>query len=175
VRIDRASALPDRCVACNEPAQSYRVKRTLYHSPLAWRIGAFVTPFAATLLGLWLNIDLLVVSFWPLVLLLLVANFFVRKSLKLQLGLCQRHRRLRGLLFALSALAICGVVAGIGAFYGGPLGPAILALSILALLGLALAQSFLGASAVRLKELDGEHAWLTGTGAAFRAGLPELQ
>jgi nitrate reductase gamma subunit len=171
--MDRDAALPDLCVACNAPAQGFRVSRRLYYSPRLWRIGAFLTPFVVMLAGVWLDSNLLIASFWPLALMLVVANFFVRKSLKLELGLCARHRRLRYLLLGLSALAILGVVLGVFRYYSSPF-DTVLLVSILALVVLGVVQSYLGATAVRLNALDEKHAWLTGTGAAFRNALPEL-
>jgi len=173
--MDRASALPDRCVVCNAPAEGYRLSRKLYWSPLAWRAGALIAPFAAMALGLYLDVAILAMSFWPLVILLLITHTFVRKSLKLELGVCPRHRRLRNTFIALSTACIAGVFAGILSFQTGIVGIMILLGSVVGLLVLAVMQSYFGAQAIRLKELSPEHAWLARTGAAFRSELPELQ
>jgi hypothetical protein len=173
--MDREGALPDRCVACNRPAGGRRLRRKLYSSPLAWRIGALATPFVAMAVGLSLGLFLVAALFWPLVIVLMIAHTFVRKSFKVELGLCARHRGLRYLLLALSTACIFGVFAGIVGFRTGPAMAWLLLASTVALLVLAAVQSRTGAQAVDLKELTPEHAWLSGTGAEFRDALPELQ
>ena len=75
VRMDRQGALPDRCVVCNEHA-SKRIARTLYWSPTAWRIFCWVAPVALLVAGSTLRIPMLL----------------------LDLGACERHRRLRTVL-----------------------------------------------------------------------------
>jgi hypothetical protein len=173
--MDLPGALPDRCVICNGGAGGYRLSRTLYWSPAAWRFGAIIAPFVALCLGLATDVMALVVAFWPLVLILLIANFFVRKKLVLELGLCPPHRRMRTVLGVLSVAGMAGVVASWPAFVQDPaLGEALLLGSIAALLSLAALQSYLGIHAVSLKSLSDEHAWLSRTGKAFRAALPEL-
>ena len=64
VRVDREAALPPRCVVCNLPADT-RVRRRLYTSPLAWRLGAFVTPFVLMWLVILLQASVLVMLLWP--------------------------------------------------------------------------------------------------------------
>lgn len=170
--MDREGALPDRCVACNTPAGGRRLQRRLYRSPLAWRIGAFAAPFVAFAAGVALNSEVLMVAFWPLAILLAVAHLFVRRSLKLALGVCGHHRRLRYILIALSVACMSGVFAGIFTFRSA--GPFVLLGCLLGLVVLVVVQSYVGVQSVRLKELSPEHAWLSGTGDAFRSGLPEL-
>lgn len=172
--MDREGALPDRCVTCNAPAGGRRLQRRLYRSPLAWRIGAFAAPFVALAAGVALNSEILMAAFWPLAILLAVAHLIVRRSLKLQLGVCARHRRLRILLIVLSVACMAGVFAGIFGYRELPAAPFVLLGSLLGLVVLAVVQSYAGAQAVRLAALSAEHAWLSGTGAAFRNGLPEL-
>jgi len=172
--MDRAGTLPDRCVACNAPAAGYRLRRTLYCSPLAWKLGAFATPFAVMFLGLSLEVFWMAAAFWPLVILLLIAHAFVRRSLKLELGVCTRHRLLRYFSLALAIACMCGVGAGIITFRTGYVAAWLLLGSILGLLVLIVLQSTLGAQAVKLKRLSDEHAWLAGTGEPFRGALPEL-
>ena len=172
--MDRAGTLPDRCITCNAPAQGNRLRRKLYCSPAAWKIGASLAPFAALAAGVYLDVSLLAYSFWPLVVILIVANMVVRKSLKLEVGICPRHRDLRFTLIALSWTCIVGVFAGIFTLSGGATGAIILLGSLLALVVLVVVQSFVGAQAVSLKDVSPDYAWLAGTGEAFRSALPEL-
>jgi hypothetical protein len=172
--MDRAGTLPDRCVACNQPAGGYRLRRNLYSSPLAWKLGAFATPFAVMFLGLSLDVFWMAAAFWPLVIVLLIAHVFVRRSLKLEIGVCTRHRLLRYFLLALAIACMCGVGAGIIYLRTSYVAAWLLLGSILGLLVLIVLQSTLGAQAVKLKSLSAEHAWLSGTGEPFRSGLPEL-
>jgi hypothetical protein len=172
--MDRDGALPGRCVACNAPTDGYRLRRTLRCSPLAWRIGAFLAPFAVMFLGLYTQTPMLYEAFWPLVILLLIFHLVVRKSLKLQVGICARHRRIRIALISASWLCMLGVLAGIFSLHRGASGALLLLGAILALIVLATVQSFVGAQALRLKALSDEHAWLSGAGEPFRAELPEL-
>ena len=166
--MDRDGALPDRCIACNGEAGGYRLRRKLYYSSAAWRIGASLAPFLVLLAGAWLDLPYAALAFWPLVIVLVIANMFVRKSLKLEVGVCPRHRGLRRALIALSWLAIGGVFAG--AFVD----PWLLVAALGALLVLLALQSFTGVQPLRLSDLSREHAWLAGTGATFRNTLPEL-
>jgi hypothetical protein len=169
VRFDQGAALPDRCVACNAAAEGYRLKRTLHHSPLAWRVGASLAPFAALLAGAWLGLDWLSWAFFPLLVILIVANMFVRRSVQLELGVCARHRDMRLGLLAATWACVAGVFIG----FTAPSGILIL-LCLAGILVFGLAQGYVGVQAVRVTEISTGHAWLSGTGEPFRAGLPEL-
>jgi len=166
--MDRNSALPDRCIACNQPAEGYRLRRKLYYSPAAWKVGASLTPFLVLLAGAWLDLPYAAMAFWPLVVVLIIANFFVRKSVKLEVGVCPRHRELRFALITLSWVCVAGVAVGVFTH------PLFILAAVAALLVMLALQSFLGAQPLRLTELSREHAWLAGTGEAFRGALPEI-
>ena len=150
------------------------MRRKLYCSPLAWKMGAFVTPFAVLALGIYVNVDVLIGAFWPLILGALILNMLIRKSLKVRIALCPRHRRIRILFISASWLCILGVFVGAFTVTFGIAGTIILLASIAALVTLAIVQSNIGGQAVRLKEINEKHVWLSGTGAAFRADLPEI-
>jgi len=173
VRVDREAGLPSRCVVCNLPAQT-RVRRRLYTSPLAWRLGAFAAPFVLMFLGIAFQAPMLMVLFWPSVIVLLVVHLFVRRKFVLEAPICVRHARQRTVLLILSILLVCAVIAlpfgwsGTAAMING------LWACIAALVVLAIVQSIAGVQAVRLKRLSAEHAWLGGTGKPFREALPEL-
>ena len=170
--MERDGALPDRCVVCNEPA-ARRVARTLYCSPLAWRIGAFFTPFVLLWLGMSTGPAELIFAFWPAAVVLFVAHFFVRKKLRVELGVCQRHWRVRLVLQGVSLAAMAVVFLVLFNFHIDTSG-LLLALAALAVIVLAIAQSHIGLQAVAARRLTAEHAWLAGTGRAFRETLPEL-
>jgi hypothetical protein len=174
VRFKHQGALPDRCVVCNADARGARVGRKLYCSPLAWRLGAVAAPFVSLWLGVALDADLLIVSFWPLVVILLVANFFVRKSLEVELGICARHRKLRGALTVASLLSMGAVLFGIFASLSTGTGWTALLGGAAGLFAFAIAERFIGVQAVSLRKLSDEDAWLGGTGKAFREALPGL-
>jgi len=167
--MDRDSALPDRCIACNEPAEGHRLRRKLHCSPAAWKVGASLTPFLAFLAATWLDLPKAALAFWPLVIVAVVANLFVRKSLKFEVGVCKRHEEQRFALLAISWLCFGGI------FVGAFMHPVFMLLALIGLLVVLALQSLLGGvQALRLADLTREHAWLAGAGEAFRATLPEL-
>lgn len=173
VRVDREGALPARCVVCNVPAET-RVKRRLYTSPLAWRLGAFAAPFVLMFLGIALQATMLLMLFWPSVIVLLVVHLFVRRKFVLEAPICARHARLRSVLLVLSILLVCAVIALPFSWAGTQAMVTGLWACVAALILLALVQSIAGVQAVRLKRLSAEYAWLGGTGKPFREALPEL-
>ena len=168
--LDAGAALPDRCVACNQPAVK-RVARTLYWSPTAWRYFSVIAPLVMLFGGPALGAPILVVLFWPAVIVLLVAHYFVRKKLSVQLAVCERHRRVRDVLHALSIASLVGIVL---VFLNlTPDAWTLLVAAVALVIALAIVQSFVGVQAVSLKKLDPQHAWLGGTGETFRQALPE--
>jgi hypothetical protein len=172
VRVDRDAGLPARCVVCNAPAEK-RVKRRLYTSPLAWRLGAFAAPFVLMFLGIALEALVLMALFWPSVVVLLVAHVFVRRKFVLEAPICGRHARQRTVLLILSIVLVCAVIALPFAFGAREAMVNALWACVAGLVILAIVQSVAGAQAVRLKRLSPEHAWLGGTGKPFREALPE--
>ena len=92
--------------------------------------------------------------------------------MRVRLAVCPYHRRLRLALVIVSWLCILGVFAGLFSVDGK--NAEILLISIVVLIVMAVVQSFIGSQAVALRALSDEHAWLSGTGSAFRADLPEL-
>jgi hypothetical protein len=138
--------LPDRCIRCNEPAGGHRLKRTVYwHHPAIY---------------------VLVLS--PII--YVIVALLARKSVRLQFGLCEKHRGRRFL--------------GILLLVGGFLSPF--------LLGMLIAELHLGDTPVPLilivcpvsivagaillrgiaaKRMDEHHAWLN-VGAPFLQSIP---
>jgi hypothetical protein len=172
VRMDVGAALPDRCVVCNRPA-ARRVARSLYCSPPAWRFGAFVVPLAMVWVGAVTGERWLTMLFWPIVIVLVIVHFFVRVKFRVELGVCDRHWRIRFLLQALSIAAIAAVLLLVFNFRIDTSG-VLLAMAAGAVIVLAIAQSYSGLQAVAAQRLTPEHAWLARTGKPFREALPEL-
>jgi len=173
VRMDRDSALPERCVVCNQPSAG-RVARTLYWSSSAWRSFSALAPFAMVFAGVVLDQPIVVALFWPVLLVLLVVHFIIRKKLKLELAVCARHRRHRDILRGLSIAALVGIAALFMNLSPDNGTIALLVLAVVAIIALALVQSYVGVQAVSLRRLDTRHAWLGGTGRTFREALPEF-
>jgi hypothetical protein len=173
VRIDREGSLPPRCVVCNQPCAGKGISRKLYWASRAWTIATMATPFVALGIGLAFQLYILAALFWPLVLLMFIAHAIVRKSMKVELGLCPRHQRARLLLQGLSIACFAAVFVG-GVAYEEAWAPGLLWAGLVALLVLALVQRFSGIYRVSLRRLTPEHAWLAGTGSRFREALPEL-
>lgn len=175
MRIDRSGALPDRCVICNAEAGGQRVAQKLYWSPLAWKMGAGMAPFVVLGVGISMQAWWMVAMFWPMVIVLVLINLFVRKSLRVEFGICARHRRIRTVLRALSIVCLVGVGGAVWHLRDAPAQAYVVLLaSVAGIIGLALVQSFTGIQMLKLKELTPHHAWLARTGKPFRAALPEL-
>lgn len=173
VRMDREGGLPDRCVVCNEQSGE-RVARTLYWSPAAWRNSSALAPFAMLGAGIAFDLPLLAALFWPAVVILAIVHYIVRKKLKLDFGVCERHRRQRNVLRALSIAAMLGLVLVFLSWSPGMTTVFGLIATVGVILALAIVQSYVGVQAVSLKKLDSQHAWLGGTGKTFREALPEV-
>ena len=173
--MDRAGALPDRCIVCNADAGGHRVTRKLYWSPRAWRIVAVSTPFVVLGIGIASRIPLLSMLFWPLVLVMMIAHTFVRKTLVLEMGMCKAHQRwLTGVRWV-SALFVLGVFVSVSLWRtDASLAGMVLLVSIGGMVLAAVAQGVAGVQAIALDRLDPKHAWLSGTGRRFRETLPEL-
>ena len=171
--MDRSIALPDRCVICNAPSQQ-RIRRKLSWTPRTWRFIAAALPIGFAFFALAIGPELFALIL-PLLVVVFIAGFFFRRSLKLDLGVCVRHRRQRS---ALQWLSFACLVLLIGSFPMIGTNPTLAYLVMLCsgitLLMLGVAQSFIGVQAIRLRDLSKEHAWLSGTGAPFREALPEL-
>ena len=169
--MDIGAALPGRCVVCNQEA-ARRIPRTLYWSPAAWRYFSGVAPFVLLFGAIAGGVPILALLFWPGIIVIGIAHLFVRRKVKVDFAICDRHRRLRSLLQALSLAAL----AAMAVIFMNLSADAWswLVVAVAALVVLAVVQAFVGVSAVSLKKLDREHAWLGGTGERFRAALPEL-
>src|SRR2546426_3683672 len=74
--MDRNAVLPDRCFRCNEPADGYRRTVKLTHVPLGTEMMVGAIAYAFA------------------------------KQAKVEIGLCERHRRSRAINVALVSLAV---------------------------------------------------------------------
>lgn len=137
----------DRCVQCNAPTHGPRLKRRLYwHTP-------------------WLY--LLVVQ----LLIYVIVAMIVRKSVLVNIALCDAHRARRrklmlaGMLTALAGVGSCG--AGVGGPTVGPLVPLGL---LMVLVGLVLA--IVGERVITPRRIDKTVAEINGVCDAYLAELP---
>jgi hypothetical protein len=171
VAMHREGQLPPRCVACNAPALARRYERTLYWTPFSWRgsvIAVLALLFALSASG----VVLAALAFWPVVLIAAVTNIVIRKRVPLSMGVCLRHRRVQT-AFTASALAGVAAVAGGMFYFIADNRAGILFALVILMFALGIARSRSGALAVRIARMSEERLWLKGTGAAFRASLPE--
>jgi hypothetical protein len=151
----KGAVLPDRCIKCNAPAGGLRLKRSLsWHESKYFSLG----------------------KLHPL--LYLVVALLVRKTAKIELGICRRHCRNR----------LMGIAIGWALFFLGVAAIAILAARpprkeaiqvVLALSGTMLLCGGPICAAVfypvvRPHWIDDEHIWLTGTGSDYLAQFPPV-
>ncbi|MBC8025435.1 MAG: hypothetical protein H7Y89_05565 [Steroidobacteraceae bacterium] len=146
--MDVDATLPHRCVKCNAPAVMPMKRKVLYwHHPAIY----------------------LLLLFWIVIYVIVAA--IVRKTIKLEVGLCEEHRRARQ-----NALII-GVIGMFGSI------PAAMGLAELDQPGLALLVGiggFIGfviyllvkARILYAKKIDSDEARLGGCGEEFLASLP---
>lgn len=151
----KGTEFPDRCIKCNAPAEGYRLKRTLYWHP-GW--------YYLTLL-----INLIVYA---------IVAMIVRKTAKLAVPLCPRHRsaRTRDILIAwVGSLAAIGlIVALIG--YRESLPQSMTGPTILVAVVLVLVSIIYGATRARIivpKRINDYMAWVKGASPEFLATLPD--
>ena len=142
------TALPDRCVRCNAPANGFRLKRNLYwHPPLYYLL---------------ILINILVYA---------IVALCIRKKAVIHIGLCETHRAQRKWFIAGSWLAallgLILLIAGI-AENGGYL----ILFGIILLLGAAICGAAKG-PVVSPAKIDREFVWVKGVGQSFLADLPE--
>jgi len=147
----KIARLPMRCVKCNEPATN-RLKRTLYyHHPAIYLI---------------ILANLLIYA---------IVAVIVRKSVKIEIPLCDDHRSRRrgaillGWVLALSGLGICFIPAL--AEIAEPT-PFILGGLVLFLFGLI--YGMFRSQTVTPRKIDNTHAWIKKVSPLYLAELPPL-
>jgi len=174
VRMDREGQLPARCVACNAPAGPVRVKRALYWMPWRWRLPVVGGPVALFVL-MSMGIEIAAILFIPVLFIAVLAGMLVRTRVRLELGICEKHRRRRAMVLAGGiALVLLVLSLTVAAFIirDTALGPWLLLLIPVMLLAGAV-HNYSAANLVALAKASERHQWLKHTGKAFRESLPE--
>lgn len=148
--------LPDRCVRCNEPAHGYRLKRRL-----SWHHPAFY---------LFLLFNLIIY---------VIVALIVRKTAKIEVGLCEAHVRARTRAILVGWLGSLGGIGLMifGAMNSGPGAQNDLGWMILVGLLLLLVSLIFGASKappVVPTRIDANFVWLKRVSPAFLAALPDV-
>ena len=144
VAMDRNAALPDRCFKCNEPADGYRRTVKLTHVPLGTEMMVGAIAYAFA------------------------------KQARVDVGLCERHRRSRAINIALFSLAVLGV----SIFVFTQVQATDVVLPLLATVGLiggviGLIYAAVGTRLARASQITDTHIWLKGAGEPFLASLPD--
>ncbi|MFN0162595.1 MAG: hypothetical protein ACKVQQ_15290 [Burkholderiales bacterium] len=177
VRMERSGRLPDRCVACNAPADGPRLARTLNYLAASWRVVLITLPLLVLFFGDPFGIPFASALIFPLAAICLLTYLLLRRRVTVDLGICARHRRQRTVLY-FAASACLGVVliyvllVFLARDWSGGVGPLAL-VALLAMLGLAVAEAMSGARRISVVRLDAKHVWFKGMGEAFRASLPD--
>ena len=155
----KEAVLPDRCVKCNLPAGGIRLKRKL-----SWHHPAY---YLLILASIWIYI---------------IVALIVRHTAKIEIGLCEIHRRKRWNAIAISWLS---VLSGIGAIVAGgilsdaPRGAASSLAPWLLLGGIALFLGGLIYAAVAVppvapQKIDKEYVWLKKIDPAYLDEFPPI-
>jgi hypothetical protein len=146
--MDVDAKLPHRCVKCAEPAETPMKRQTLYwHHPAIY----------------------LLLLFWIVIYIIVAA--IARKTLKLEVGLCEDHRLARRKALTIGLIGLIGSI------------PAAIGLAQLDQPGLALLVGIGGfagfaiyllvrARILYAKKIDSDEARLGGCGEEFLSGLP---
>ena len=144
VAMDRNAVLPDRCFKCNEPANGFRKTVKLTHVPLGTELMVGAIAYAFA------------------------------KQAKIEVGLCERHRRSRAINIALVSLAVLGL----SVLTFTTVRATDVVLPLLATAGLiggviGLLYAAVGTRLVRAAQMTDTHVWLKGAKEPFLASLPD--
>jgi F0F1-type ATP synthase assembly protein I len=154
----KGAVLPDRCVKCNQPAGGGRLKRSLsWHHPALY--------------------FLILASIWIYIIVALI----VRHTAKIQIGICERHRRKRRNAIATSWLLVVGGLTGIilGGFLSDRAGPTpwfvptLLIGGVFAFIG-GLIYAVVVVPPVAPHKIDKEYVWLKKVDPSYLAELPPI-
>ncbi len=148
----KPARLPSRCIKCNEPA-TYRLPRSLsWHSPFLYFL------LILMLLGL---------------ILFLITALIVRETAKIQVPLCEEHRRKRS-----NAILTAWIISlsGIALFFAPAFDEQLVPLVFvgIAMLLFGLIYGSFQSQVVTPKKIDKTHVWLNNVGPLYLASLPPL-
>jgi hypothetical protein len=152
--MSKQASLPDRCVRCNAPAGGFRLRRNLtWHHPAYYIILLF---------------NLLIY---------VIVALCVRKTAKIDIGLCPDHRSKRIRAIVIGWLGALGGIAlfSVGAANSGPAASPDLAWLILVGLVVFLVGLFwgvFGSQTVVPVKIDDRLVWLKKVGSEYLAELP---
>ncbi len=144
--------LPDRCVKCNAPANGYRLKRNLSWHPPVWYF-------------------LILIS----LLVYIIVALVIRHTAKIQVGLCEEHRRQRRWAIALGwigSLAGIGLIAFSASLQDTQWFPIGLVLGLLFFFGF-LIYGISVSQVVAPKKIDKRFVWLKKVSPDLLAKLPD--
>jgi hypothetical protein len=151
----KGSALPKRCVKCNEPAHRLRKHILHWHEPDFYFL-LLLSPFVY-----------------------LIVMQKVRQSASLSIGVCRRHLAQRSRIWSIALLLIVGGLAMI--FLAACLrGPARqdFALPVLlfgvAMITVGVCYGIIWSRLLWAKRIDADFAWINGASPEFLASLPEV-
>lgn len=144
----KGASFPNRCVKCNAPVQSFRLKRNLYWYP----------PWVILLILFSLLIGAIVAM-------------IMRKNAKIEIGLCEVHRskRVRNMIVGtiLTVLGIALIMVAVAFEKGGSL---VLFSIIVLIAGIVFCVQ---ATVITAKKIDANYVWIKGAGRQFLDSLPE--
>ncbi len=151
----KGSALPKRCVKCNEPAVRLRKHTLHWHDPGFYFL-LLLSPFVY-----------------------LIVMLRVRQSASLSVGVCQRHLARQSRIWSIALLLIVGGFATVclAACLHGPARHNFGLLVLLSGVAMITGGVCYGAIWSRLlwaKRIDADFAWINGASAEFLAWLPEV-
>ncbi len=147
--MSQGAGLPDRCVKCNAPANGQRLLRKLYwHSPYIYLV---------------ILLNLIIYA---------IVAIIVRKKARVEIGLCDAHRRQRWLAIGLGwLLGLSGLVLVIVGFApGGSAGVVVLGL-VAFIAGLVL--GVVKGPVISAKRISPQFVWIKGVCPAYLETLPE--
>jgi len=147
--IGQGAALPDRCVKCNAPANGQRLLRKLYwHSPYIYLL-------------ILLNL-----------IIYLIVAIIVRKMARVEIGLCDAHRRQRWLAIGYGWL---GALGGLGLFIVGlanDWNAGVVVFGLVAFIA-GMVLGVVKGPVVSAKRITPEFVWIKGVCPAYLESLPE--
>jgi hypothetical protein len=146
----KQAVLPDRCVKCNAPCNGYRLNRSLSWHPPGW--------FLLILISLWIY---------------LIVALCIRKTAKIQVGLCEQHRSGRRKSIWGAWLMFLSSFVGIVLSIAFDL-PLLAVLCLLLILG-SLIWAVVISNVVKTHKIDDYYVWLKKINAEYLGTLPPIQ